>query len=1548
MSCQYDLNYKGIKKHFDSIEDLYLFLTDSEISKDSEVVDIIFSKTKQQSEQSETLKNLRKTALEKSSDKHRVSLMQSEDTIFEGENEMSIISFLDTSGEAVLNGTRVITTLNEDDYRKNELRNLTEEHHLSEEEAKKQIEILINNWKQTGELGRDLHKLLISKYIGSGTSEDENERREKFVKQAQDIVGKSSELNNETLLRNLFNSMNEQYKKIAGLYINSSSVRGINITSQLKNSSTKLFGHIDYAFIGEDGKLHIYNFKISSQDSLKWSSKKWEKYLTEQAFIKQMLSNNNLNISGISMHIIPVKLNYNGDSLKNIYVNEPIDFEKSSKTGNYINEKYDYIAKYFISSGDSIINLKDEQTEHIDEICDAIFPSMQVRGENIRKSAVDWIKKAPSFGEEEPLIIQEVNDGDHRYIVKINGKTHKIKSHKEKTRNPEILELVNKEIEYLNSTNSDYVDLVTQSIQHTISHGWDNWDFSRLKVGVGYFEKVLKPYISGKWIELDNDKKVFSYDWEFIDSLVSKNILLFKNKNTGQLDVITISSKDLYQIPQYKYGTNILGGYVTDRDFIWKGDYGNIETTRTMVILNEILPTLKDYKLGNIKVISRLSVGRSYNIEHIYKDYLNPIFKVVRNNNKDIKIEDNIKSAQYSDPLDLLFKELHSILGDDRISHTIEQQLTQLLEEEHFKELKNREQKRAALLGLIQRLEEAYPGYLNLNDIESSLNSDNFTTSSIAKIYKMASDAFHYYSGESVVYEHTLSSIYKNISTAPTVPDSNINAVVNVLQVAIDQISDQANKEYDDNIRDLVKTYYKEVGYTNVQNMTLGNQTHLFDNMYQTDSKGNRIMLFKNPYINEGDTYYLTNPERKFLKKALFLFNKYNFKGTDKKGFTSENDPRIAEYIENSPEGEQYLWVPLERASQSSRRQKGIKNMVNRTKRWMNLLFTSSGREELYDESINKMTSEERQFMEDGLIHFKYRDPFQRDYKSRRQYIENQGVDYFESNVENLLIDRMFQSINSEKLNEALVMAKSFLLQLKLAGDNEYSRKIIDQEIKYIEDYLKVNVFKKSIMEPASQKVIGALSGVRQGVVFMNLAGNAIAAVRDIENGFFENYLRTATKYQTNISVKNLSKAYTYVVKEGSFDAMKITLLSKLCVKYRLSNTDTARIAERLKSNRQGLSNWDNIAFSTLRAPDFLNRMTLFIAQAMEDGVLDAWEIKDDELVYNWRKDKRFSIYAQGESMKNHPEYAKQKGLYRLKIREWNKDHPRDDLQLSINDDLPTPYSNQEILAIKNVSNNIYGSYDKSLRAMGENLALGWAFGMYTTWMNGMWNNWTMKPGVYNINQMNIEQDADLEGNLLFEDDLGFIYTQHKLEDGTFEYVNEDNGEKAQEKDLIPVLKKVPIITQGIIPTLKSAAKIFKNSDNDGLKLAWEYIMADERTKTTMEQGMYSLLLAGLFALLFRLALDPAYKEEKKKYKDQSLIANVMTELAYRPLKPATDSLYGPINIIQYLGSQTDPPVYNVPIKAITDVFKTVLGDKTLGQFVTGNFAIARLFKHVI
>jgi len=78
-----------------------------------------------------------------------------------------------------------------------------------------------------------------------------------------------SPLNNVKLLGNLFESINTFYLKTKTS--NSIALRGINLTAKLKNSNTKLFGHIDYAFIDDNGRLHIYNFKASSQDSNIWS-----------------------------------------------------------------------------------------------------------------------------------------------------------------------------------------------------------------------------------------------------------------------------------------------------------------------------------------------------------------------------------------------------------------------------------------------------------------------------------------------------------------------------------------------------------------------------------------------------------------------------------------------------------------------------------------------------------------------------------------------------------------------------------------------------------------------------------------------------------------------------------------------------------------------------------------------------------------------------------------------------------------------------------------------------------------------------------------------------------------------------------------------------------------------------------------------------------------------------------------------------------------------------------------------------------------------------
>jgi len=46
--------------------------------------------------------------------------------------------------------------------------------------------------------------------------------------------------------------------------------------------------------------------------------------------------------------------------------------------------------------------------------------------------------------------------------------------------------------------------------------------------------------------------------------------------------------------------------------------------------------------------------------------------------------------------------------------------------------------------------------------------------------------------------------------------------------------------------------------------------------------------------------------------------------------------------------------------------------------------------------------------------------------------------------------------------------------------------------------------------------------------------------------------------------------------------------------------------------------------YSTLRRPDFVNRMVIFVARMVEDGSYNALSVNNGELVYNWRLDDRF------------------------------------------------------------------------------------------------------------------------------------------------------------------------------------------------------------------------------------------------------------------------------------------------------------------------------------
>jgi hypothetical protein len=62
--------------------------------------------------------------------------------------------------------------------------------------------------------------------------------------------------------------------------------------------------------------------------------------------------------------------------------------------------------------------------------------------------------------------------------------------------------------------------------------------------------------------------------------------------------------------------------------------------------------------------------------------------------------------------------------------------------------------------------------------------------------------------------------------------------------------------------------------------------------------------------------------------------------------------------------------------------------------------------------------------------------------------------------------------------------------------------------------------------------------------------------------------------------------------------------------------------------------------------------------------------------------------------------------------------------------------------------------------------------------------------------------------------------------------------------------------------------------------------------------------------MLFKLIFDPAYKDYKKEMKNNPVIANLMTEILYKSSGRMYDSFAGPLNIIEYFGENTNPPIY--------------------------------------
>ena len=1500
--CKYTITSTG--DVFNSYSELLSFLegklTNGELE---DITDIVFSKSTKYEAQKQKLDEIKVEGIEEAKD---ASIIDGEPAF---KSRLSVLEFFD-SEYANINGKPLVTPFNTEDYINQEIAILTDKG-VEKEEAIRQVQNEISNQDKIQEDGTWLHQLVRSSAYLEDDSSD-------FIDRLSEIPDR---LNNNQLLASLHKQLKQRYLREKGRWTNSKAYKGFTLKAKLKGLDQELFGKIDWLFLGQDGVLHMYLFKTTSSDPSDWPRVKLKKYLNQLAFLKQMLAYNEIDVSDIEMSIIPIKVSYNEDytMANSIEVLPTKPYSTRFSGTGYAMEEYDKYARYFITSNYMPFHVSSQPVERALEVCRNIFPDAHIRSIGIDKSAQEWIKNAPDVDPLgiEPLVIKKVNDSDHTYEVIINGIVHKIKEKsRNKNKNKKILQVVSKHVEEL-TTNSGYsVQRVKEALQNSFSKGFSTfYQVNGLRGIASKLDAVFNKYIMS--YKEDPDTKERIYEWELLPNLFDNNILVFRNKD-NTVEFVDLTSFNVNANASFKGRTNILGSYKTDSQFPdMAGTFGNIEAIRTIEFINEVLPELGDITLGSITVLSTLDGNsHSYHIGEFNKKYFQKVIEVINNEVPDLKIQNNFKSAMFTNPVQDVLNEYIRITQGKTKSDQLEYAQYGF---DQLQEANTKLEQTNALLNLLHNITNTYYNFSDPEEVKKAMNGSSPVTRDMAILYELCTKAYTYMTDMTPVIQSTYSNVNAKYFTPVTVKDANLRMVADAMQVTHDSIAEEFLKDYDDNIRPQFDQFYREKGYSELSNILFGRQAVQFEDLYERDENGKNLLVFKNPYDNTND---LKPEERKLLKHVLFRIAKIHTNGNFK--FSSPTDSRLPAYIEKNP---WYLWVPLERASTATSRQtKGaiiasLSNTFNKIRDFSNS----------FDEFINGMTDEERNLYGDRskFYQLNLRNPFEMSLpisgvdpnqaaSKRAALISKYGSEFFETNLENLLIDFLSQHISTTKYNKLLIGTKALILQLSMTGDFNGNQKVVDEEIKWIQDYIRVNTFNDPNLSKEEEMIVGVISPIKRIVNHILLAGNVVGAFRDCIQGAQQNFIRSVIKLGTDLNPKDIVQAYTYVQTHSTVNPMAQNLLSKLNLRFRISNMDQGRIKERAKSNRSGLMNIENGLYYTLRGPDFLNRMTLFVARCIHDGVWDAFSLDSNgKLVYDWTKDKRFAAYKNG--VVGSEEYKKAKSLYFSQIRMYNKEHPEN--PITFQDDLPSPYTNIEMNVIRGLADNIYGAYDKSKKAMREFDAIGFTLLNFFTWMNGTINTYFMSAQKNKTSKLKRKQEVDEQGNKLFFDEDGNITT-------------EDTGMIAWDNVPCPVV--------GILPMLNEARNIMMN---DGWKSALAYLKSDEVYKANVAKLESDALLWALWALFFTLIADPAYKDYKKTMKDNPVLVNLLTEIIYKSSSRAYDDFKGPLNVIQYFGENLNPPMYSQPVEIMKDAFSVITGDKNLTYLLLDNTGFTRSFR---
>ena len=560
----------------------------------------------------------------------------------------------------------------------------------------------------------------------------------------------------------------------------------------------------------------------------------------------------------------------------------------------------------------------------------------------------------------------------------------------------------------------------------------------------------------------------------------------------------------------------------------------------------------------------------------------------------------------------------------------------------------------------------------------------------------------------------------------------------------------------------------------------------------------------------------------------------------------------------------------------------------------------------------------------------------------RDKKIRDHGVGFFETHLEIVFNQALIAYTKQQVSSKYVPIFKA--MQLGLRHEDLYGHAGTEKKKKLegiqeaMDKFIQNRFYGKPIMDGYQKTLYSWLQVVSQFFSTIRLGLNVRSFCREMLNGIYIQTTRVMTKQIEGVSMENYTNALTYIMQDLPNNFSGISMLQQLNATYGMANYSLGSITNQRRLNWLNIKNWGrDTLFVGCSAPDYNHRMAILMAKMMGDGCWEAHSLNDDgELVYYFKKDKRFEAYTKGDT--SDPKYIEQKTLYLKNLEEWNAQGytKPDGTYLKEGDDLPHAYTNREGQSIKNYADLLYGHYDDESRGLLNDMFLGSFFMQFKTFMTAKMEQWFMKEGLVNMEHLKQQYDP-ITKEKLYEiivypnNDLSNMPSREIIKESDLKSRTEEEQKAAR-----PYIEWTGQPMEGMIYSMWTFAKAIKNMDQEKLKELWN----NPHDRGLLLIGLSDMFICALFGVLIRALFGAAVgSEEWKDINKDVRNSGYLQSFSYSVLTGfANDG--PPTAIVKSMLSDMNPPLITNLHQFVDSCTNVITGSQSITYALTRNIGL--------